>query len=330
MEMRHLGQSDLVVTPMGLGLAALGRPGYINLGHEEDLQGNYDVAAMEAQAHAVLDAAWAAGIRYFDAARSYGRAEAFLGSWLKSRGILATAVTIGSKWGYTYTADWQVQLPQGVKHEVKEHTLPVLQRQLAESRALLGDALDLYQIHSATPDSGVFENQAVLAELARLRDSGLAVGFSVSGPQQAEMIWRALEIEVAGELLFASVQATWNVLEQSATSALQAAHDAGLGVIIKEALANGRLTPRNQDPEMQAVLALAQAYGVTLDALALTAVIHQPFVDVTLSGAARVDHLQSNLKALAVSWNDSLAQQIVQFQEPAELYWQKRSRLAWN
>ena len=328
--MRHLGQSDLVVTPMGLGLAALGRPGYINLGHEEDLQGNYDVAAMEAQAHAVLDAAWAAGIRYFDAARSYGRAEAFLGSWLKSRGILATAVTIGSKWGYTYTADWQVQLPQGVKHEVKEHTLPVLQRQLAESRALLGDALDLYQIHSATPDSGVFENQAVLAELARLRDSGLAVGFSVSGPQQAEMIWRALEIEVAGELLFASVQATWNVLEQSATSALQAAHDAGLGVIIKEALANGRLTPRNQDPEMQAVLALAQAYGVTLDALALTAVIHQPFVDVTLSGAARVDHLQSNLKALAVSWNDSLAQQIVQFQEPAELYWQKRSRLAWN
>ena len=328
--MRHLGQSDLVVTPMGLGLAALGRPGYINLGHEEDLQGNYDVAAMEAQAHAVLDAAWAAGIRYFDAARSYGRAEAFLGSWLKSRGILATAVTIGSKWGYTYTADWQVQLPQGVKHEVKEHTLPVLQRQLAESRALLGDALDLYQIHSATPDSGVFENQAVLAELARLRDSGLAVGFSVSGPQQAEMIWRALKIEMAGELLFASVQATWNVLEQSATSALQAAHDAGLGVIIKEALANGRLTPRNQDPEMQAVLALAQAYGVTLDALALTAVIHQPFVDVTLSGAARVDHLQSNLKALAVSWNDSLAQQIVQFQEPAELYWQKRSRLAWN
>ena len=330
METRHLGQSDLVVTPMGLGLAALGRPGYINLGHEEDLQGNYDVAAMEAQAHAVLDAAWAAGIRYFDAARSYGRAEAFLGSWLKSRGILDTAVTIGSKWGYTYTADWQVQLPQGVKHEVKEHTLPVLQRQLAESRALLGDALDLYQIHSATPDSGVFDNQAVLAELARLRDSGLAVGFSVSGPQQAEMIWRALEIEVAGELLFASVQATWNVLEQSATSALQAAHGAGMGVIIKEALANGRLTPRNQDPEMQAVLALAQAYGVTVDALALTAVIHQPFVDVTLSGAACVDHLQSNLKALTVPWDDSLAQQMAQYQEPAELYWQKRGQLVWN
>lgn len=330
MHVKRLGNTSLMVTPLGLGLAALGRPGYINLGHGEDLPESYDVAAMEAHAHAVLDAAWAAGIRYFDAARSYGRAEAFLGSWLKSREIPAAAVTIGSKWGYTYTAGWQVQLPEGQKHEVKEHTLPVLQRQLAESRALLGDALDLYQIHSATPDSGVFDNQAVLAELARLRDSGLAVGFSVSGPQQAEMIWRGVEIEMAGERLFASVQATWNILEQSATSALQAAHEAGMGVIIKEALANGRLTPRNQDPEMQAVLALAQAYDVTLDALALTAVLHQPFVDVTLSGAARVDHLQSNLKALTVSWNESLAQQMAQFQEPAELYWQKRSQLAWN
>ena len=63
---------------MGLGLAALGRPGYINLGHATDLSRDYDVAAMADHAHTVLDAAWAAGIRYFDAARSYGRAEEFL------------------------------------------------------------------------------------------------------------------------------------------------------------------------------------------------------------------------------------------------------------
>ena len=62
----------------GLGLAALGRPGYINLGHAADLHADYDVAAMEGRAHAVLDAAHAAGVRYFDAARSYGRAEEFL------------------------------------------------------------------------------------------------------------------------------------------------------------------------------------------------------------------------------------------------------------
>ncbi len=66
-----------------MGLAALGRPAYINLGHAEDLQHHYDRDEMERGAHAVLDAAWAAGMRYFDAARSYGLAEAFLGSWLQ-------------------------------------------------------------------------------------------------------------------------------------------------------------------------------------------------------------------------------------------------------
>src|SRR5215831_8818071 len=125
---RPLGTTGLTVTPLGLGLAALGRPGYINLGHAADLAHDYDVAAMEARAHAVLDTAWAAGVRYFDAARSYGRAEEFLGRWLAARGIAPADVTVGSKWGYTYTAGWNVAAEQ---HEVKEHSFPVLRRQFA-------------------------------------------------------------------------------------------------------------------------------------------------------------------------------------------------------
>lgn len=113
MKSQSLGNSQLSVTPMGLGLAALGRPGYINLGHNDDLNHNHDVTAMETQAHAVLDAAWEAGIRYFDAARSYGKAEEFLSSWLATRNIAGSAVSIASKWGYTYTADWQVSLSEG-------------------------------------------------------------------------------------------------------------------------------------------------------------------------------------------------------------------------
>jgi aryl-alcohol dehydrogenase-like predicted oxidoreductase len=69
------GTTGLPVMRLGLGLAALGRPGYINLGHAADLAHDYDVAGMEASTYAVLDAAGAAGIRYFDAARSYGRAQ---------------------------------------------------------------------------------------------------------------------------------------------------------------------------------------------------------------------------------------------------------------
>ena len=48
--LRHtLGRSDLSVTCMGLGLAALGRPGYINLGHADDLNTEYAVEAMQEQ-----------------------------------------------------------------------------------------------------------------------------------------------------------------------------------------------------------------------------------------------------------------------------------------
>ncbi len=334
MEQKFFGKNPFSVTPFGLGLAALGRPGYITLGHREDLKRNYNIAAMEAHAHRMLDAAWEAGIRYFDTARSYGRAEAFLSSWLKKRRILPTEIAVGSKWGYTYTANWKITLKKGEHHEVKEHSLTRLEKQHNESKALLGNYLKLYQIHSATEESGVFKNQAVLKELARLRNAGLAIGFSVSGNKQAEAIESALEISFDGVPLFSSVQATWNLLEQSATSALNAAHAAGLGIIIKEALANGRLTERNRSEDFrrkrQILKSQAESHQTSMDALALAAVFAQPFADVVLSGAARVADLQSNLQALKISWDDSLESLRENLLEPPTVYWHKRSLLTWN
>ena len=73
------------MSSLGLGLAALGRPGYLNLGHGEDLGADRSVAALRARAHLVLDAAYAHGVRHFDVARSYGRGEEFLGEWLRLR-----------------------------------------------------------------------------------------------------------------------------------------------------------------------------------------------------------------------------------------------------
>ena len=176
MKLHSLGETQLQVSPLGLGLAALGRPGYINLGHANDLNGDYAVEDMQANAHTVLDAAYRAGVRYFDAARSYGKAEVFLGGWLRSREIPPESVTVASKWGYTYTAGWQVK---AAEHEVKEHSLAVLRRQWDETQANLGGYLDLYQIHSATLKSGVLENPKVLAELARLKGAGTAIGLTV-------------------------------------------------------------------------------------------------------------------------------------------------------
>ena len=334
MKQKKFGNSDLTVTTLGLGLAALGRPGYINLGHGKDLDHNYAVEAMEAEAHTVLDAAWEAGIRYFDVARSYGRAEAFLSTWLTSRQIDPGSITVGSKWGYTYTANWQVNLPAGQKHEVKDHSLPVLQRQWAESQNHLGDYLNIYQIHSATLESGVLKNKPVLAHLAELRNSGFVIGLSVSGVGQSDTIWEALEIHFDGVHLFGSVQATWNILEQSTTAVLIAAHEEGIGVMIKEALANGRLTPRNQSPsfqkQMRQLTHLAEDSNTTLDALALAAVLNQPFVDVVLSGAAQTEHLLSNVTALNLPWQADLAESLLAMAEDTAVYWQTRSQLPWN
>jgi aryl-alcohol dehydrogenase-like predicted oxidoreductase len=318
--MRTLGTTGLPVSPIGLGLAALGRPGYINLGHAADV-GDTDVGAMERHAHAVLDAAFEGGVRYFDAARSYGRGEAFLGSWLDRRGFAPGDVTVGSKWGYTYTADWRVDAED---HEIKDLSVATLRRQLGETRALLGEHLALYQIHSATLESGVLDDAAVRDDLARLREDGVRIGLSVTGAGQADTVERALE--VGG---FDAVQATWNLHERSATTALAAAHEAGLGVIVKEALANGRLTARGA-PDDGPLVAAARERGTTPDALALAAVLAQPSVDVVLSGVATVDTLHSNLAALGLAWDARADEELAALVEPAEEYWERRAELAWN
>src|ERR1700752_1862139 len=138
MEMRTLGSTGLSVSRLGLGLAAPGRAGDINLGHAADIGADLAGPTMQAHAHAVLDAAWQAGVRYFDAARSYGRAEAFLAGWLATRQIVHGAGTVGSKWGYTYTARWKAEAE---RHELKDHSLATLLRQSAESREILGPYL---------------------------------------------------------------------------------------------------------------------------------------------------------------------------------------------
>jgi aryl-alcohol dehydrogenase-like predicted oxidoreductase len=307
------------VNPVGLGLAAIGRPAYINLGRDRDLGDDRSRSELERRAHAVLDFAWAAGVRYLDAARSYGLAEEFLASWLASHEHQADSLVIGSKWGYTYTGQWR--MTESVQ-ERKDLSATTFRRQLAETRELLGDHLALYQIHSATIESGVFDDDALLAELAALRRSGVAIGVTVTGPGQAEAIDRVLEIGT-----FDTVQATWNLLERSAAPALQRAHNAGLGVIVKEALANGRLTSHGAEP---ALLRYATERDVAPDAIAIAAAISQPWSDIVLSGAVSPQMLASNLQALELGDDDRSATALSRLALDPSIYWQRRSELPWR
>ncbi|MCP3995710.1 MAG: aldo/keto reductase [bacterium] len=319
---RELGSTGHQVTRIGLGMAALGRPGYINLGHDSDLIGRTGVSALEDHAHSVLSAAYALGIRHFDTARSYGDGEGFLGRWLSMERIDESAVTVSSKWGYRYVADWRIDAEV---HEVKEHTISNLSAQYKETRSRLGRYVDVYQIHSATLDSGVLDNEEVLDRLAEIRAEGVVVGFSTSGPRQADTIRKAMSIHRDGVPLFGAVQSTWNLLEPSAGTALAEAHDAGMGTIIKESVANGRLT--NRDPRSAAPL-LETFPDHSPDSIAIAAVLAQPWVDLVLSGASTANQLESNLAALDID-SAALGDTEALAETPAD-YWATRSSLEWT
>ncbi|MFG2091034.1 MULTISPECIES: aldo/keto reductase [unclassified Spirillospora] len=306
---------------LGIGLAALGRPAYINVGRVDELPSGRSVEEMRQATWDVLDAAYASGIRWIDAARSYGRSEEFLGGWLTARA--PEEVTVSSKWGYTYVGDWKTDAPV---HEVKEHGLDRYRAQYAETLGLLDGALSVYQVHSLTEESPLFQDVRLQEALAEAAAGGVRVGFSTSGPRQAGTIRRAMELEVSGQRLFRSVQSTWNILETSAGEALREARDAGLHVLLKEVLANGRLAVR---PPM-AALDLASKKGVRPDALALAAALSRPWADTVLMGAVSPAQLEANLAVTEVDLSEDEWEVLSGLSVPPDGYWAERSALPWT
>ena len=275
----------------------------------------------------MLDAATAAGVDWVDTARSYGRAEEFVGQWWRQRAAedpswADNAPTVSSKWGYAYVGGWN---RDAQVHEVKDHSLAQFEAQWALTRDTL-PRVHLYQVHSLTLDSPLFDDGPLLDALAGLRDSGVAVGFSTSGPRQGDVIERALELSRAGGRLFSAVQATWNLLETSAGQALRAASRRELTVIVKESLANGRLVT-DPPPELRN---LAVGLGAAPDAVALAAAAQQPWADRVLLGPAGTGQLAENLRAGEIVLSpDDLASLTAIAEEPVD-YWRRRSELPWR
>lgn len=312
---------------IGLGTAAIGRPQYINI---RDRKAEFEsLEQFRQKGSAVLEEAWRRGVRYFDTAPGYGMAEDLLASWIKEKND--PEIQAATKWGYTYVANFD---PNAIQHEVKEHSLTKLNEQWEASKKLL-PWLKIYQIHSATFDTGVLENREIHHRLAEIRDEfDVEIGLSASGVDQVAIVQAALAIEVGGKALFEAFQLTYNIFDQSISELAEHIHTKNKKLIIKEALANGRIFPNKQYPHYTAhyelLNSLAKKHQTGVDAIALRFCMDslQPFQ--VLSGAARTDHIAANLKAQNFQLTE---EEIAAFRtlivEPYT-YWTERNALSWN
>lgn len=316
------------VSRIGLGLAAIGRPEYINIREHADAdkaEESYRLRAMD-----LLEFAYRKGIRDFDTAASYGKGEQFLKEWYHDTRY--PDVRLSSKWGYTYKANWEIGY--NGPHEVKEHSLNKLQEQWSSAKELL-PGLKTYQIHSATFESGVLENRGVLDELHRIKKTDrIKIGLSVSGANQKDVVSEASEVRVGGEELFDSFQVTYNLLDTSTHEILRKLIEKGKMVIIKEALANGRLLQNRNFPQYETLYRrmdeIASDHQVGTDAIALRYVIDRLQPNLVLSGASTRQQLDSNLKALAIQLSKEEITTLEKLHIEPETYWSERKQLSWN
>ena len=312
---------------IGLGTAAIGRPQYINL--RQEAAEEFSLEEFKEHGWLMLDEAYRKGIRYFDTAPGYGLAEQLLIDWIKEKKY--SDVEIATKWGYTYVANFNLN---AIIHEVKEHSLTKLNQQWEQSKSLL-PYLSSYQIHSATLDSGILENKEILSRLGALKaEYGLLIGLTTSGSNQTEIIKKSLEIEIGGEGLFDVFQVTYNLLDQSLCELKKTLFAQKKRIVIKEALANGRLFPNPNYPQYaqlyQYLQTLAAKYKVGVDAIALRFCTDsiQPFM--VLSGASNKRQITENLEATKLKLEENEISSLKQFSVAPEQYWKERKRLGWN
>mgnify|MGYP001156000782 CR=1 FL=1 len=312
---------------LGLGTAALGRPQYINVRLESCENSNLET--FRKQSFEVLENAYQSGIRYFDTAPGYGLAEELVLDWLQTKND--KTIEIATKWGYTYTANFDAN---ATVHEIKEHSLAKLNEQWAFSKQLL-PYVKVYQIHSATLETGVLENTAVLKQLAFLKkEHNLKIGLTTTGTNQVEVIKKALTVLIDGEQLFDVFQVTYNFLDQSVLAISDELLRQKKAIVIKEALANGRVFSNENYPQYQKMYALlesiAKKHNVGVDAIALKYCEQTIPKSIVLSGASTSKQLQENVKTTSFLLSNDDVELLKSFKVSPEFYWQERKELQWN
>ncbi|NWO56578.1 NADP(H)-dependent aldo-keto reductase [Chromohalobacter israelensis] len=331
MQTRPLGQTGMHVSRLCLGTMTFGEQN------------------SEAEAHAQLDRATAAGINFIDTAEMYpvppkaetqGRTEAYIGSWLKARGkrddlILATKA-----------AGPGLDHIRGGPRLTRDH----LHRAVDDSLARLQtDYIDLYQLHWPDRNANFFgklgyqhdesENATPLAEslqaLKELVDAGKirAIGLSNETPWGVMQSLRLAD--TLGVPRVASVQNPYNLLNRSFEVGLaEIAHREGVGLLAYSPLAFGALTGKYLDgarpPQgrltlferfqrytsdlaekaIHAYVDIAREHGLDPAQMALAYVNSRSFLTSNIIGATTLDQLESNLASETLTLDDSVLEAI--------------------
>ena len=313
---------------IGLGTAAIGRPMYINIRHEKP---RVDLSLTEFKENgiSILDDAYDKGVRFFDASPGYGLAESLLIEWLRQKND--PAIIVATKWGLSYVADFDIN---ATVHEIKEHSLEKLNAQWEFSKKLLPN-LKIHQIHSATLDTGVLDNKAILQRLHQIKkEYNIIIGLTTTGVNQVEVLKKAADIEIENEPLFSSFQSTYNIMEQSILKLKEIFLNTNRQLIIKESLANGRLIPttsfNEHDGLYKYITKLADKYNVGTDAIAIRFCIDSFPQAVTLSGASSANQLQSNLAAKTFKLQKEEMELLSSYKIDPIMYWNERKQLSWQ
>lgn len=171
MQTRNLGNSDLKITPIGVGAWAMGGSGWAFAWGDQDDQESIDAI------HAALDA----GINWIDTAAIYG-----LGH---SEEIVAKALEGRANRPYVFTKCARLWDEKG--QIVKSLKAETIRRECEASlRRLKADVIDLYQMHWPEPNEDVEEGWATLAKLkeeGKVRWIGVS-NFNASQLQRAQNI----------------------------------------------------------------------------------------------------------------------------------------------
>ena len=293
MEHRALGRSGVDVSRIILGCGNFGgigsSPAFFGQGETEE------------EAHALMDAAWEAGITAFDTADAYGggRSESYIGSWIAARGVTPTLTT---KTFNPMAAGADRGLGAGR-----------VRRQLEASLERLGvERVDVYLAHAMDPETPLDETREAFEELERKGTIRSWGGSNVD----ADWIERARP---------AVVQNSYSLLDRTdEADVLQAVAGAGIAYTPFSPLAGGWLTGkyrRDEEPppgsrmtlrpEPYSHLQVGRVYdaldgfeararerGTTPAALAIGWLLGHPYVTAVVIGPRRPEQLRPALEAL--------------------------------